>query len=358
LPGHAFRVISAGIHAASRCHMPEIRAGIGIAAQGSTGQRNAGAPDGHRVRWRLSAMITGLAILLGLLLPLASCTTGATTGSGSGSSRVISTVAAENFWGSIAAQLGGIHASVTSIVTNPNADPHEYESNVSDARAFAAADYVILNGAGYDTWAQRLLDANPVAGRKVLTVADLLGKKAGDNPHFWYDPTYVERVANQITADYEALDPADAVYFRQRRAAFATALKPYHELIASIKARFAGQKVGATEDIFVYLASALDLDLISPPAFMQAVAEGNDPPASSVAEFQQQITQRQISVLVYNVQTVTAMTSNIERLAAQQHIPVVGISETMQPPNTTYQDWQYAQLRTLEQALSASPVRR
>ena len=265
-------------------------------------------------------------------------------------------VAGENFWGSIAAQLGGSHVNVTSVVTDPNADPHEYESNTSDARAFAQASYVILNGAGYDDWGQKLLDANPVDGRKVLSVANLLKKKEGDNPHFWYNPSYIEQVADQIAADYKALDSADAGYFTQQRAAFETALTLYHTRIATIKAKFAGQKIGATESIFVYMASALGLDLISPPAFMQAVAEGNDPPAASVAEFQQQIEHKQITVLVYNVQTVTDVTNNLKQLAAQQNIPTVGVSETMQPPDATFQDWQYAQLLTLQNALDANAL--
>jgi zinc/manganese transport system substrate-binding protein len=287
-----------------------------------------------------------------LLVALAGC---ATAGA-QGTSGTMQVVAGENFWGSIAAQLGGSHVSVTSIVTDPNADPHEYESNTSDARAFAAARYVVLNGAGYDTWAQKLLDANPVSGRKVFTVADLLGKREGDNPHFWYDPTYVERVADHITADYRALDPADASYFTQQRAALETAFKPYHDRITAIKTKFAGQKVGATETIFAYMANALGLNLISPPAFMQAVAEGNDPPASSVATFQQQITQKQITVLVYNVQTATDVTNTLKQLAAQRNIPVVGVSETMQPPDVSVQDWQYAQLLTLQNALNANAL--
>jgi zinc/manganese transport system substrate-binding protein len=291
------------------------------------------------------AMLPCLLILTGIL---SGCDQSASAVSGG----VVQVVAGENFWGSIAAQLGGQHASVTSIVSDPNADPHEYESNTSDARAFAQANYVILNGAGYDDWGQKLLDANPVDGRKVFTVASLLKKKEGDNPHFWYNPDDVEQVADQITADYQMLDPADAAYFTQQRAAFETALKPYHDRIASIKATFAGQKIGATEDIFVYMANALGLDLISPPAFMQAVAEGNDPPAASVAEFQQQIEQKQITVLVYNVQTATSVTDNLKQLAAQQHIPTVGVSETMQPPNTTFQDWQDAQLLALQNALN------
>jgi len=284
---------------------------------------------------------------------LSACGSSSSSGSASGHLNI---VAGENFWGSIATQLGGNRVSVTSIVTDPNADPHEYESNTADARAFAEANYVILNGAGYDTWAQKLIDANPVDGRKVFTVAPLLGKSDGDNPHFWYNPDYVEKVADQITADLKSLDANDASYFTQQRTAFETALTPYHNRIASIKAKFSGQKVGATESIFVYMASALGLNLISPPEFMKAVAEGNDPPVSSVSEFQSQISSKQITVLVYNVQTVTDVTNNLKQLASQQNIPVVGVSETMQPPDATFQDWQYAQLLTLENALNANAL--
>lgn len=269
---------------------------------------------------------------------------------------IIQVVAGENFWGSIAAQLGGTHANVFSVVSDPNADPHELETNTADAIAFAQANYVILNGAGYDTWGQKLLDANPVSGRKVFNIADLLGKKEGDNPHFWYDPDYVEQVVKQITRDFQSLDPPDAAYFSQQQTAFEDFLIPYHQRIASIKQSFGGTKIGGTESIVVYLANALGLDLISPPEFMNAVAEGNDPPAQTVAEFQQQISQKEISVLVYNIQTATAVTTNLKQLAAQQDIPVVGISETIEPPDATFQEWQDAQFVTLQDALNASAL--
>jgi zinc/manganese transport system substrate-binding protein len=246
--------------------------------------------------------------------------------------------------------------SVTSIVTNPNADPHDYESSTKDARAFATADYVILNGAGYDEWGSKLLAGNPNQKRRVFTVADLLHKKAGDNPHFWYNPTWVDQVADKITADYQALDAADSNYFAQRRADLRTALKPYHDRIASIKASFSGVPVGATESIFVYLAQALGLNLISPPEFMQALAEGNDPPAQTVAEFHDQVANKKIKVLVYNVQTSTNITEDLKRTATDNGIPVVGVSETLQPVDATFQEWQDAQLLTLQNALNAQAL--
>lgn len=304
-------------------------------------------------RFRGAPLLLSCGLLLMLLL---SACVDAGSSSPASSSSVLNVIAGENFWGSIATQLGGTHVSVTSIVSDPNADPHQYETNTSDARTFAQANYVILNGAGYDTWGQKLLDANPVSGRKVLTVSDLLGKHAGDNPHFWYNPSYIEQVSDQITKDYQALDPADSAYFTRQRTAFETALSSYHQRITEIKAKFAGKKVGATESIFVYMANALGLDLISPPAFMGAISEGNDPPASSVVTFEQQVQQKQVTVLVYNIQTVTNITNTIKQLAAQQHIPMVGISETIQPANASFQDWQTAQLLALQNALNASTV--
>jgi zinc/manganese transport system substrate-binding protein len=270
-------------------------------------------------------------------------------GAGSGTVQVI---AGENFWGSIAAQLGGSHVTVTSIVTNPNTDPHEYESSATDARAFATADYVVLNGAGYDAWASKLLSANPNQNRKVFSVADLVNKKAGDNPHFWYNPEWVDQVAAKITADYRALDPADAAYFTQQREALTTALKPYHDAIAYLRATYTGVAVGSTESIFVYLAQALGFNLTSPPEFMQAISEGTDPPAQTVAQFQDQISHHQIKVLIYNRQTSTPITDNLKQLATQNGIPVVGISETVQPATASFQDWQIGQLNSLHAALS------
>src|SRR5512139_3798041 len=131
------------------------------------------------------ALILAMAALLAALTSCGGGPGGSTTVDG-----VIRVVAAENFWGSIASQLGGTNVSVYVIVNDPNADPHEYEATAADSVAVADANYVIINGAGYDTWAQKLIDANPRSGRRLLNVADLLGKKQGDNPHFWYHPDY------------------------------------------------------------------------------------------------------------------------------------------------------------------------
>ena len=295
-----------------------------------------------------------LAVLVGSLSVVgAACGSASATGGGGGQIRV---VAAENFWGSLVTQLGGTRVSVTSVVTDPNTDPHDYQSSASTARSFAVAQYVVVNGAGYDDWAKGLLDANPTNGRTVLTVADLLGKQDGDNPHFWYSPGYVTQVADRITRDLSAIDGADAAYFGQQHSAFVAALQPYQSRIAAIKQQYAGRRIASTESIFVYMADALGLDIISPPDFMKAVAEGNDPPASSVNTFRQQLQTRDATVLVYNKQTATDLTSTMQQLATQQHIPIVGVYETLQPPGVSFQDWMLAELTALESALAETPA--
>lgn len=268
----------------------------------------------------------------------------------------IQIVAGENFWGSLASQIGGDKVNVTSIVSDPNADPHEYESNTTDARDIATANYVILNGAGYDTWANKLLDASPNPSRKVLTVATLLGKQEGDNPHFWYNPAYVNTVIHQMEQNLISIRPSDKAYFENQYANLQASLSSYQNRIASIKNQYGGTKVAATEDIFAYLAMASGLNLVSPPAFTQAVAEGNDPPTNSVVQFEQQLQSGQVKVLVYNEQTVTPLTNSIKQLAAEQNVSVVGITETIQPPDTTFQVWMNAELINLENALNAQEL--
>jgi zinc/manganese transport system substrate-binding protein len=265
-------------------------------------------------------------------------------------------VAAENFWGSLAAQLGGSKVQVTSIVSDPNADPHEFETSTKNAREFAAANYVVLNGAGYDSWGDKLLNANPNTKRKVLTVAALLGKKEGDNPHFWYNPAYVNEAVAQMEKDLIALDPKDAGYFKQQDQKLQVSLAGYQNRIQSIKQQFGGTKVAATEDIFAYLAQAAGLNLISPAAFIEAVAEGNDPPTNSVVQFQQQLQSGQPKILVYNEQTVTPLTTQMKKLAAEQNIPVVGVTETIQPPDVPFQTWMNAELLELQNGLNAGAL--
>jgi zinc/manganese transport system substrate-binding protein len=225
------------------------------------------------LRWAAAAAVP-------VALALAGCSTspGTATAGSSGSSTLIQVVAAENFWGSLAQQLGGSHVKVTSIINNPDADPHDCEPAAADGRAIAAAKLVIINGVGYDAWAGKLADANPSSARTTVTVGDLAGAKEGDNPHRWYNPDDVRKVIDQITADYKKIDPADSGFFdTQHDMVLSTNLKAYFDTIAQIKTDYAGTPVGASESIFAMLSPALGLSLLTPPSFLTAVSEGSDP---------------------------------------------------------------------------------
>jgi zinc/manganese transport system substrate-binding protein len=274
------------------------------------------------------------------------------------SGSTIQIVAAENFWGSLISQLGGTHVQVLSIVSDPNADPHEYESNTADAQAISNANFVIVNGAGYDDWAIKIIAASNNPNQKVLNVADLLGKKDGDNPHFWYSPYYVNDTVNMMYHDLISIDPSNTAYYTQQYASLNASLGQYNSRIDEIKQQYHGTRVAATESIFVYLANATGLDLVSPPEFMEAVAEGNDPPAQSVVQFQQQLQGQggNVTMLVYNEQTVTPLTQSIKALAAAQGIPIVGVTETIQPPDVSFQDWMNGELLALQNGLNSQAL--
>lgn len=306
-------------------------------------------PSGIRT---LSRTPVALVLVALLLVPgLIAC--GATFPSSTNGSGIVQVVAAENFWGSIAAQVGGSHVQVTSIIVDPNADPHSYEPTAADARAVADAQYVIVNGVGYDPWAERLLQANPVSGRKELNVGDFLGKREGDNPHLWYNPDYVTAVVNKVRDDLKSLDPADAAAIDASAQAYlTTGLKRYHDLIAAIKAKYSGTPVGATESIFSYLAPALGLNLVTPPSYLNAVSEGQDISAADQATVEKQIRQKQIKVLIYNSQNTPNSIQALINLAKANSIPVATITETLTPANATFQDWQSAQLQGIQSALA------
>jgi zinc/manganese transport system substrate-binding protein len=270
-----------------------------------------------------------------------------------GSHTRITVVAAENFWGSIASQLGGEHATVTSIIDNPDADPHDYEPTPADGRTIASAQYVIVNGVGYDPWAPKLVDANPNPQRTELNVGDLLGLKDGDNPHRWYSPDDVHKVIGQITADYKKLDPADASYFDQQEQTFETkTLATYDQLISDIKAKYAGTPVGASESIVAPLAQGLGLKMLTPASFLNAISEGSDPTAADKTTIDNQLRTHQVKIYIYNSQNSTPDVQAQVNEAKAAGIPVTTVTETLTPQGATFQDWQTRQLRGIEQALA------
>ena len=290
-----------------------------------------------------------------LLVLAAACLAGcdkSAPGGGAGADGRVQVVAAENFWGSIAAQLGGERVSVRSIIINPNTDPHSYEPSAGDARTMAEAKLAIVNGIGYDNWAPRLLAASPVSGRVVLNVGDLLGLKAGDNPHQWYSPASVQRVIAQIVADYDRLAPQGAGYFAQREQTFETvSLTKYNRLRAEIRARYAGTPVGYSESIFRPLGEDLGLKLLTPYSFAKAVAEGTDVTAQDKQTVDEQAEDRKVKVWVFNSQNITPDVQRVNELTKAARIPIATVTETLSPASDTFEQWQVGELEGLLKAL-------
>ena len=297
-----------------------------------------------RCRWALACF--------GFFLAVASVPAPAAAAPASSTSKIV-VVAAENFWGSIAKQLAGNRATVTSIITNPSTDPHDYEAKPSDARAIASARYVIENGIGYDPWIRKLLDANPDTDRKVLDVGRLVGIGDGGNPHQWYSPVTVQKVVDQVTGTLKSLDPTNANYYDARKVKYeSTGLQQYAGLLAGIEQQYRGTPVGATESLFAPLADALGLKLVTPESFLNAVAEGTDPTARDKATVDDQIKNRRINVLVYNSQNATPDVRALVEAAKAENIPIVTMTETLVPTGATFQSWQSKQLAALQAALA------
>jgi zinc/manganese transport system substrate-binding protein len=294
-------------------------------------------------------MIPRMRLLLALLWAAAFCS--------AASAGTIQVAAAENVWGSIASQLGGDRVHVGSVITNPATDPHSYEPTAADARALAGAQLVVVNGAGYDPWADRLLAANPVSGRIVLKVGDLVGVRPGGNPHLWYSPAFVQKVIGELTRDYSKLDQKDAGYFARQQAAFERRLAGYRGVIAAIRKRYLGVPLGASESVFAPLAQALGLKLLTPPSFLKAISEGAEPTAADKSAVDAQIAHRQIKVWVYDGQNATPDVKRLTDAARKRGIPVTTITETLFPANATFQQWQTRQLQALASALHAATGR-
>lgn len=266
--------------------------------------------------------------------------------------RLVDVVAAENFWGDIVGQIGGSHVSVTSILSDPNTDPHEYESSAKDAVEMARAQLVVENGLGYDDFVGKLLAAAPVSGRAVLDVQHVLHITGSDpNPHVWYDTGRLPAVAAAIAKRLGAIDTADAAFFARRAASFDASLRPILHVIAEIRQRYAGTEIAYTERVPGYLVDAAGLKLGVPVGFTQAVEDGSDPSPADTVAFDKAITSRSVHVLLYNGQVTDPQTTQIKQLAASSGVPTVGVTETLPPSEKNFQDWQLHQAQALLTAL-------
>jgi len=262
-------------------------------------------------------------------------------------------VAAENFYADVVGQIAGDHVTITSIISDPNVDPHEYETNARDAAAVAQASLVVMNGLGYDDFVTRLIKASPNPARKVIVAQTLMGHQDGDNPHLWYDPATMPKVAQAVTDALSQIDPADARSFHDWLGLFQGALRPLTDKIAALRARDSGAPVAVTEPVFGYMAAAVGLHVLTPEAFQRAIENGDEPPASAIAQMDDQLRTHQVKVLLYNIQTVTPITTKVQQRARALGIPVVGVSET-EPLGKSYVQWMLAQLDALDAALAGA----
>lgn len=289
-----------------------------------------------------------LVVVICAALLITGCSSGRVAESGP-----IRVVAAENFWGNVAAQIGGSHVQVTSIISGPDTDPHEYESSTRNAAEIARAGLVIQNGLGYDDFIGKLLSASSSSSSDKLLRIDEVMSVSGDNPnpHLWYDTAKLPLVASAIAAALGHLDPAHAATFTANAAAFTASLAPLTALIADIKAHYAGIAIAYTERVPGYLVDAAGLRLGVPASFAQSVEDGNDPSASDTAAFDDALRGHRVKALLYNSQVADSTTDKIKSQAVQSGVPVVGVSETIPASDKDFQSWQLRQARELLTAL-------
>lgn len=259
-------------------------------------------------------------------------------------------LAAENFYGEVAEAIGGDRVKVENVLLNPDTDPHDFEPPASVARAVADAAVVIMNGADYDHWMEKLVEASATPGRTVINVAALIGVKEGDNLHIWYNPAAVPALADALVAALTKVDPEGGAGYEARRAAYLETLVPLTAKIAAIKGRFAGVPVTATEPIFGPMADALGLEMRN-QSFQTAIMNEAEPSATDIAAMEDDLKNRRVKVLFYNEQVTDPLTERLLAAAEEGDVPVVGVTETL-PPGSTYASWMIDQLNATEKALA------
>jgi zinc/manganese transport system substrate-binding protein len=261
----------------------------------------------------------------------------------------IAVVAAENFYGGVAEEIGGDRAAVISILNNPDQDPHLFEVSPAVVREIAAANIVVANGADYDPWIERIIKVTPAPGRAVIIAADLMHRRSGDNPHLWYDPATIPAVARALAAAFAAADPGHRAEYDTRLASFLAALAPLDAKIANLHSKYAGTAVAATEPVFGEMAQALGLDMRD-TSFQRAVMNDTEPSARDIAALQNDLKSHKVKVLFFNKQAAGTLVRHIVDLAQASGVAVVAVSETA-PPGVSYRDWMLHQLDDAGRAL-------
>jgi zinc/manganese transport system substrate-binding protein len=290
-----------------------------------------------------------LAATLVLATLFAGWSAGAASAAGHGP---ILVVAAENEYGNVAAQIGGRYVQVSSIESNPNTDPHSYEVSPRVASEVARAAVVIQNGVGYDAFMDKIESASADPARKVVDVQHVLGlPDSTPNPHLWYDPTTMPKVAQALGHDLAALAPAHAAYFRAKVAAFDASLQPWLAQIAAFRSAHAGTRVATTEPVADYLLEAMGIDNLTPFSFQADIMNGIDPTPQDIALENGFFSLHMVKLFVYNQQVVDSLTESVRAKAQQAKVPVVGVYETMPTPGYDYQTWMEAETRAIAHAV-------
>jgi zinc/manganese transport system substrate-binding protein len=306
-----------------------------------------------RIRYRFLPAVVPLGVALLASACSSSSPSSASGSSGSSGSKIVA-VGAENEYADVLAQVGGKYVQASAIMSNPNTDPHTFEASASVARTVSAAQLVVQNGVGYDTFMTTIENAAPNSARKVIVVQDLLGLPADTpNPHLWYKPVTMPAVADAVAADLAALQPAHASYFKANAAAFISSLTAWNNAMAAFKAKYANTPVATTEPVADYMLQAVGADNMTPFAFQADIMNGTDPSAQDVAVERSLFTQHKVKVFLYNQQVTDSLTESLITLAQQNGIPVVGVYETMPVPGYDYQSWMLAEVQALQKAVTS-----
>jgi len=287
-----------------------------------------------------------------LALVAAGCGTGASaSASGSGT---INAIGAENEYANVLSQIGGRYVHVSSILNNPNTDPHTFEASPSVASEVSAATLIVQNGVGYDTFMNKIEAASPNAKRKVIVVQNLLGLPDDTpNPHLWYNPKTMPAAAKAMAAGLSALQPSHKAYFDANLARFDASLTPWFNAIAQFKARYAGTPVAVTEPVADYMLQAMGMDIRTPFVFQADIMNGVDPSPQDISLENGFFTGHTVKVFCYNQQVVDALTTSIRLTALREGVPVVGVYETMPTPGYDYQSWMLAEIHAIEKAITS-----
>lgn len=281
---------------------------------------------------------------------VAACSGGASAVGGGG--RIVA-VGAENEYADVISQVGGKYVQASAIMSNPNTDPHEFEASPAVAREVSAAQLVVQNGIGYDTFMSTIESAAPSGNRKVIDVQQLLKlPDSTPNPHLWYKPGTMPEVADTIAADLSAIQPAHAAYFKANAKAFVASLASWYSAIAAFKRAYPGTPVATTEPVADYLLAAVGADNLTPWTFQADVMNGVDPSPQVLASEKALFTSHRVKVFLYNQQVTDPLTESLITLADQNHIPVVGVYETMPVPGYDYQTWMLTEVQDLKKAVA------